>query len=187
MDVSLVVSAYEADAQLVWLELHDIVDGLITEDGDVFAYGASTVYRLWSARDTRVNRYMRQDFVSATNQFTLDGANVSFVDTWMLAGCDYGTKIPGVGWKTALKALQGCSFASAVEILISDRAEGESYMRLAATVRLIYAHHCVWDVKQEEMVCLTPPVEGEHWTAEECVAIGRYVKCGCVFFCLCMC
>lgn len=38
-------AAGEAEAMCAFLDAHGLVDGCITNDGDVFLYGAQTVYR----------------------------------------------------------------------------------------------------------------------------------------------
>ena len=43
--VPYIKATSEAEAQCAQLELHDLVDGVITEDSDVFLFGAKNVFR----------------------------------------------------------------------------------------------------------------------------------------------
>lgn len=45
LGVPWVVAAGEAEAMCAYLDSHSLVDGCITNDGDVFLYGARTVYK----------------------------------------------------------------------------------------------------------------------------------------------
>lgn len=42
-NIPYVVAPYEADAQLIYLEAHNYVDGILTEDSDLLVFGAKTV------------------------------------------------------------------------------------------------------------------------------------------------
>ena len=47
-------SPFEADAQLVWLEKHGFIDGILTEDSDLFFYeGAKNLYSGFNTRSTK--------------------------------------------------------------------------------------------------------------------------------------
>lgn len=41
--IDFVVAPYEADAQLAYLEMHGIVDGIVTEDSDLLVFGCKRV------------------------------------------------------------------------------------------------------------------------------------------------
>ena len=43
--VPYIIAPAEAEAQCAWLDAEGLVDGVITDDSDVFLFGAKTVYR----------------------------------------------------------------------------------------------------------------------------------------------
>jgi hypothetical protein len=43
--IPYIIAPQEAEAQCAWLDTADLVDGVITDDNDVFLFGARTVYR----------------------------------------------------------------------------------------------------------------------------------------------
>ena len=43
MDIDYIVAPFEADAQLAYLELQGIIQGIITEDSDLVVFGCKEV------------------------------------------------------------------------------------------------------------------------------------------------
>ncbi|KAF9313542.1 Rad2 nuclease [Podila horticola] len=80
--IDFVVAPYEADAQLAYLEMHGIVDGIVTEDSDLLVFGCKreVSFHDWSMTEIR--------------------------HMCILAGCDYLPSIPGMGLKTAQRLLR---------------------------------------------------------------------------------
>ncbi|CAG2228166.1 GEN [Mytilus edulis] len=86
-------------------KLREIVDGCITNDGDVFLYGAKTVFRNFSvtSKDPQVEIYSICDI-----EQKLDLNREKMVALALLVGCDYVPKgVPGVGIEKASKLLAG--------------------------------------------------------------------------------
>jgi 5'-3' exonuclease len=44
MDIDYIVAPFEADAQLAYLELQGIIQGIITEDSDLVVFGCKEVF-----------------------------------------------------------------------------------------------------------------------------------------------
>ncbi|KFO84581.1 Flap endonuclease GEN 1, partial [Buceros rhinoceros silvestris] len=108
LGVPWVQAAGEAEAMCAYLNAKGHVDGCITNDGDVFLYGAQTVYRNFAmnAKDPHLDCYTMS---SIKEKLGCD--RESLIGLAVLLGCDYLPKgIPGVGKEQALKlieALQG--------------------------------------------------------------------------------
>ncbi|XP_040286906.1 flap endonuclease GEN homolog 1 [Bufo bufo] len=104
LGVPWVQAAGEAEAMCAYLDANGYVDGCITNDGDVFLYGAQTVYRNFTmnVKDPHVDCYK----VSAINaRLGLD--RESLVGLAILLGCDYVPKgLPGVGRELAMKFIK---------------------------------------------------------------------------------
>ncbi|XP_077407967.1 flap endonuclease GEN homolog 1 [Vanacampus margaritifer] len=99
-----VVAAGEAEAMCAYLDSHSLVDGCITNDGDVFLYGARTVYKNFNmnSKDPQVDCYK-----TSRVQSELCLSRENLVGLAILLGCDYIPKgIPGVGKEQALKLIQ---------------------------------------------------------------------------------
>ncbi|XP_062266785.1 flap endonuclease GEN homolog 1 [Platichthys flesus] len=104
LGVPWVTAAGEAEAMCAYLDSQGLVDGCITNDGDVFLYGARTVYRNFNmnSRDPQVDCY-RTSRVETELQLSRE----NMVGLAVLLGCDYIPKgIPGVGKEQALKLIQ---------------------------------------------------------------------------------
>ncbi|XP_037101154.1 flap endonuclease GEN homolog 1 [Syngnathus acus] len=99
-----VVAAGEAEAMCAYLDSCGLVDGCITNDGDVFLYGARTVYRNFNmnSKDPQVDCYK-----TSRVQTELCLSRENLVGLAILLGCDYIPKgVPGVGKEQALKLIQ---------------------------------------------------------------------------------
>ncbi|XP_074751697.1 flap endonuclease GEN homolog 1 [Athene noctua] len=104
LGVPWVQAAGEAEAMCAYLNAKGYVDGCITNDGDVFLYGAQTVYRNFAmnAKDPHLDCYTMSSIKEklGCDRETLIGLAV-------LLGCDYLPKgVPGVGKEQALKLIE---------------------------------------------------------------------------------
>ncbi|NXS57433.1 GEN endonuclease, partial [Brachypteracias leptosomus] len=101
--VPWVQAAGEAEAMCAYLNATGHVDGCITNDGDVFLYGAQTVYRNFAmnAKDPHLDCYTMS---SIKEKLGCD--RESLIGLAVLLGCDYLPKgVPGVGKEQALKLI----------------------------------------------------------------------------------
>lgn len=115
LGVPYMYSNGEAEKLCVWLEREKLVDGIITEDSDVWLYGAHTVYRqLSTAPGSHGIRYrgenIREKF--GLNQYSMIGLGV-------LIGCDMlPAGAVGIGLKKALKLVQGAGLSELKDLYI---------------------------------------------------------------------
>ncbi|XP_068793229.1 flap endonuclease GEN homolog 1 isoform X1 [Struthio camelus] len=104
LGVPWVQAAGEAEAMCAYLNANGHVDGCITNDGDVFLYGAQTVYRNFAmnAKEPHLDCYTMS---SIKKKLGCD--RESLIGLAVLLGCDYLPKgIPGVGKEQALKLIE---------------------------------------------------------------------------------
>ncbi|XP_029893531.1 flap endonuclease GEN homolog 1 isoform X1 [Aquila chrysaetos chrysaetos] len=104
LGVPWVQAAGEAEAMCAYLNAKGHVDGCITNDGDVFLYGAQTVYRNFAmnAKDPHLDCYT----MSCIKE-KLGCDRESLIGLAVLLGCDYLPKgVPGVGKEQALKLIE---------------------------------------------------------------------------------
>ncbi|KAM4679169.1 flap endonuclease GEN homolog 1 isoform 1-T1 [Amazona ochrocephala] len=103
LGVPWVQAAGEAEAMCAYLNAEGLVDGCITNDGDVFLYGAQAVYRNFAmnAKDPHLDCYTMS---SIKEKLGCD--RESLIGLAILLGCDYLPKgVPGVGKEQALKLI----------------------------------------------------------------------------------
>ncbi|XP_068136371.1 flap endonuclease GEN homolog 1 [Hyperolius riggenbachi] len=113
LGVPWVQAAGEAEAMCAYLDAKGHVDGCITNDGDVFLYGAQTVYRNFTmnVKDPHVDCYKAS---AIQDKLGLD--RESLVSLAILLGCDYVPKgLPGIGRETAVKFLRSLNGESALQ------------------------------------------------------------------------
>lgn len=98
--IPYIVSPMEAEAQCAELEALSLVDGTITDDSDVFLFGAGRVYK---------NMFNQQRFVECYQIQDIDREMIlnrkKFIQLAFLLGSDYTEGIPGVGPVTAMEIL----------------------------------------------------------------------------------
>ena len=105
----------EAEAQCVALEALGLVDGVVTEDSDVFVFGGKTVYRHIFDDQKYVEVYLSSD---AEKDLAL-GRN-QFVALAMLLGGDYTDGVKGVGIVNGMEILQAFDLTTGVESGLAD-------------------------------------------------------------------
>ncbi|XP_010163018.1 DNA repair protein complementing XP-G cells, partial [Antrostomus carolinensis] len=90
----------EAEAQCALLDLTDQTSGTITDDSDVWLFGARHVYKNFFSQNKYVEYYQCVDF---QNQLGLDRNKL--INLAYLLGSDYTEGIPNVGFVTAMEIL----------------------------------------------------------------------------------
>ncbi|XP_077199889.1 DNA excision repair protein ERCC-5 isoform X2 [Paroedura picta] len=90
----------EAEAQCAVLDLTDQTSGTITDDSDIWLFGARHVYKNFFSQSKYVEYYQYVDF---QNQLGLDRNKL--INLAYLLGSDYTEGIPNVGYVTAMEIL----------------------------------------------------------------------------------
>ncbi|KAL7962133.1 hypothetical protein V8C34DRAFT_270821 [Trichoderma compactum] len=175
MDIPYVVAPYEADAQLVYLERHGFVDGIISDDSDLLVFGAK---RLLTKLDQYGNciEINRRDFC-ACREISLTGwSDTEFRRMAIMSGCDYLNGLPGVGLKTAYRMLRKTKSPERIVRLLQFEGKrvSENYLTLFYQAELTFLHQWVFCPTKKELVHLTE-LDGTR-TAEEMPFIGTRVE-----------
>ncbi|RFU78281.1 nuclease [Trichoderma arundinaceum] len=175
MGIPYVVAPYEADAQLVYLERHGFVGGIISDDSDLLVFGAK---RLLTKLDQYGNciEINRRDFC-ACREISLTGwSDTEFRRMAIMSGCDYLNGLPGVGLKTAYRMLRKTKSPERIVRLLQFEGKrvSENYLTLFYQAELTFLHQWVFCPTKKELVHLTE-LDGTR-TAEEMPFIGSYVE-----------
>ncbi|XP_060556631.1 flap endonuclease GEN homolog 1-like, partial [Ruditapes philippinarum] len=104
LGIPYIQSKGEAEALCALLNANGLVDGCLTNDGDAFLYGATTVYRNFTmnSKDPHVEMYRLSDIQS---KLGIDRGGL--VALGLLIGCDFVPKgVPGIGIANAVRLLQ---------------------------------------------------------------------------------
>lgn len=174
MDVPYVVAPYEADAQLVYLERHGFVGGIISEDSDLLVFGAK---KLITKLDKHGNciEINRRDFC-ACREISLTGwSDTEFRRMAIMSGCDYLNGLPGVGLKTAYRLLRKTKSPERIVRMLQFEGKlvSENYLTLFYQAELTFLHQWVFCPTKKELVHLTD-LDGTR-TADDMPFIGSYV------------
>lgn len=108
--IPYVESPAEAEAQCAKLEELGLVDGIVTEDSDVFVFGGKTVYKNIFDDQKYVEAYLAND---AQRDLALN--RNQFVALAMLLGGDYSEGVKGVGIVNGMEVLQAFDCSDSVK------------------------------------------------------------------------
>lgn len=95
-----ITAPMEAEAQCAELVRLNLVDGIVTDDSDIFLFGGTRVYKNMFNQAKFVECYLAADLA---RDYALDRANL--IACAHLLGSDYTDGLPGVGPVTALEIL----------------------------------------------------------------------------------
>ncbi|XP_031381890.1 DNA repair protein UVH3 isoform X1 [Punica granatum] len=95
-----IIAPMEAEAQCAYLELTNLVDGVVTDDSDVFLFGARSVYKNIFDDRKYVETYFMKDI-----EKELGLSREKLIRIAMLLGSDYTEGISGIGIVNAIEVL----------------------------------------------------------------------------------
>ncbi|XP_063806834.1 DNA excision repair protein ERCC-5 [Pseudophryne corroboree] len=98
--IPFIVAPMEAEAQCAVLDLTDQTSGTITDDSDIWLFGARHVYKNFFSQNKYVEYYQFSDI---QNQLGLDRTRL--INLAYLMGSDYTDGIPSVGYVSAMEIL----------------------------------------------------------------------------------
>lgn len=104
----------EAEAQCAWLNKNKLVEGIIGEDIDSIVFGADILVKNFNRSDIATEIDLNKVLTA------LEINQNQFIDFCILCGCDYTSKIPGIGPVKALKLLKTAGNIEGVISLIND-------------------------------------------------------------------
>ncbi|KAL4452206.1 hypothetical protein ABPG75_007868 [Micractinium tetrahymenae] len=93
-----IIAPQEAEAQCAWLDYNGLVDGVVTDDNDVFLFGARRVYRHIFESKKYVEEYRSEDVAAELGVGRAELARLA-----QLLGGDYCEGVAGVGIVNAME------------------------------------------------------------------------------------
>ncbi|KAF9419292.1 DNA repair protein rad2 [Podila epigama] len=99
--IPYIVAPMEAEAQCADLQLRGVVDGILTEDSDVFLFGGMRVFKNMFKEEKYVECYLMSDV-----ERDLGVGRDRLVALAYLLGSDYTSGIKGIGLVTAMEILR---------------------------------------------------------------------------------
>lgn len=97
-DIPFITAPFEAEAQCAFLERAGLVDGVVTEDSDVFLFGARCVYRHIFDEKRYVEAYLSEDI-----RRDLGVSRSDLIAMAYLLGSDYTEGVKGIGIVNAME------------------------------------------------------------------------------------
>jgi exonuclease 1 len=156
-DVPYVVAPYEADSQLVYLERHGFINGIISEDSDLLVFGAK---RLLTKMDQHGQciEINRKDFC-AVREISLTGwTDDQFRQMTIFSGCDYLEGITNMGLKTAYRMMRKHKTPERVIRMLQFDGKfriSENYLAQYKQAELTFLYQRVFCPEKQDLVLLT--------------------------------
>ncbi|KAL0265605.1 UNVERIFIED_CONTAM: hypothetical protein PYX00_011318 [Menopon gallinae] len=148
--IEFVISPYESDAQLTYLQRIGHIDYILTEDSDLILYGSTNI--LYKYDLSHVHEYQRERLAGAWNSFFAE----NIVDICILSGCDYLDGLDGVGIKTACKLLEKhSSVEKVVEAWRARAGVPENFLEEFERAKMTFKHQVVFDPINKKRVFLS--------------------------------
>ena len=159
INVQYVVSPYEADAQLAYLERKGIIQGMISEDSDLLVFGAKRLL-------TKLDQYgdcveiSRIDFTACREISLVGWSDAEFRRMAILSGCDYLASINRMGLKSAYRYVR--KYKTIEKILKMLAFDGQyhiptGYLEKFHRAELTFLHQRVFCPLTNDVVMMTEP------------------------------
>ncbi|XP_014664635.1 PREDICTED: DNA repair protein complementing XP-G cells homolog isoform X2 [Priapulus caudatus] len=114
--IPYIVAPMEAEAQCAYLDMTGQTDGSITDDSDIWLFGAKRVYRNFFKQDKDVESYRAEDLVT-----DLGLSRHKLVNMALLLGSDYTAGVRGVGSVLAMEILCDLPASDSFDALLKLR------------------------------------------------------------------
>lgn len=176
--IPYVVAPYEADAQLVYLEHHGHISGIISEDSDLLVFGAKRLLTKMDQHGQCVE-INRRDFC-AVREISLTGwTDDQFRQMAIFSGCDYLESVANMGLKTAYRMMRKYKTPERVIRMLQFDGKfrvSENYLAQYKQAELTFLYQRVFCPEKQELVLLTQPHSTSPLDIEEMPYIGARVE-----------
>ncbi|ELA42914.1 uncharacterized protein VICG_00229 [Vittaforma corneae ATCC 50505] len=152
-NIEFIVSPYEADAQLYFLQRIKYIDYILTEDSDLVVYGATRI--LYKYDGVHVEEYDSARLHLCKDKYFQE----NILDICILSGCDYLDSIRGIGIVTAYEKLKELGDVdSFVNSMISLKKNvPKEYISDFVKAKATFLHHIVYNPYTMQRQFLSEP------------------------------
>lgn len=175
LKVDFVVAPYEADAQLVYLYRHKIVDFIITEDSDLLMFGAGNILFKMGTKGRGFSIDLSELHLCDAFKCLEKHAGKSkeersviyqqfLLRASFLSGCDYLPGLKGIGLKSAIKLVQTFGenlFGAISEGSLKNNFDVQKYYESCQKAEMTFKHQIVFDPIAKKETNLVPLEESE--------------------------
>ncbi|KAM0679311.1 Rad2 nuclease [Binucleata daphniae] len=153
-NIEYIISPYESDAQLCYLQKINYVDYLLTQDSDLIVYGCDKIlYNLKEFTLMEYNKRMLQEVIN-------ENFCKNIIPICILSGCDYLPSIKGVGLKTAIKLMEeNDCYEKVIDLLNIKKNVSKNYKEDFAKAYITFKEQVVYDPVTKKRVYLSGKTE----------------------------
>jgi flap endonuclease-1 len=138
--IPYIQSPEESDAQCAELSKKGLVDGVITDDMDFLLFGSKNIIKKFSLNEKKeVDEINREKILES-----LDITSDQLIDLGILLGCDYCTKMNGVGPKRAIESIKKYKNIEKIMKKLKKKNECQNYQEVREYFKnppVVKCHH----------------------------------------------
>lgn len=151
--IEYIISPYEADAQLYFLQKIHYIDYIVTEDSDLIAYGAQKV--LYKFTGSHTDEYDSRNLHLSRDRYFQE----NILEICILSGCDYLDSIKGVGLVTAHRRLKEAGTVGRFVDMMASLSKDipENYLEGFHRARATFLHHIIYNPLTKRRQFLSEP------------------------------
>lgn len=165
--IEFIISPYESDAQLAYLQRIGYIECILTEDSDLIIYGGTNI--LYKYDTSYVYEYKKEDLKRAWDCFFA----TNILEICILSGCDYLSGLPGVGIKTAYKLLEKhMDVEGAISSWKLKANVPENFLEEFERAKMTFLHQIVFNPVVKKRVFLGGGPE----KSTECSFLGSFIE-----------
>lgn len=140
-NIEYIISPYEADAQLFFLQKIGYIDYIITEDSDLVVYGSTNI--LYKYDGSHLEEYNSTKLHMCKDRYFQE----NIMDICILSGCDYINSIKGVGIITAYEKLKelGTVESFVNHMIALNKNVPTDYLSEFEKAKATFLHHIVYN------------------------------------------
>ena len=181
--ISYIIAPYEADAELNLLCREKKIWAVVTVDADFIVHGMQRVFFKVNWRSGKSIFYSRELLENPTKWPETEAHHTPFLKVIrgaglpatlcyaLVCGCDYGTKVKGVGPKKAIKILQAAAAESGMDVLKDPALAIPSLARQIAGFADNAFDEQEWSVKANQAVIVFQNALAYHPGSEQVVTV----------------
>ena len=159
LNQKVIISPYEADAEISYLYKEKKIDFAITEDSDLIPYGVKKLVFKLETNGNCEYLDLEKKYINYPNnicKFLLNIPKLKLIQFCVMLGCDYLPQIKGFGCKSAFKLFSICDTIEEVVVLLKNSGkfifenyDEVNYINNAKNACAVFLYQTIYDLDKK--------------------------------------